>query len=337
MFKKAMLTSLITLSTMNVFSADYSVDDRQQRIDNKYAQNYEFKTMNSEENIINPYIIGGTETSISDFPFYARLTLINGDMFSHICGGSILNQKYILTAAHCVDNVDISQYAIVVNKDDNNLSISDFKYIEAAHIHPEYNSSTFINDIAILELVDDISDNYSAISIGSPNEVDYYNDFDDLTVIGMGQTNTSNENPEAAEHLEKGVVSLISDTGCSEINGNLDGDKTICAAPKNGVDSCYGDSGGPLTYMGDNGYRQAGLVSYGYGSTDICADDGSITVYTEVAGFSDFIFDITGIERDVNGENDSGNPQFIESDSSGVFGFLGVFFLFGLGFFRKFK
>lgn len=50
----------------------------------------------------NSKIVGGSEASIGEFPFQISLQRFGGLSWSHICGGSIFNQKTILNAAHCV-------------------------------------------------------------------------------------------------------------------------------------------------------------------------------------------------------------------------------------------
>jgi len=343
MLNKIILSGIVIVSSSISFANEYYISDINERSDKRFTQDYKTQNITKKNDIIiKPYVINGTDATINDFPFYARLTIpVNDTSFFHTCGGSILSSKYILTAAHCVDNVNISEYAIVINHDNNNFSFSDFRKISEVYLHPDYNTIENGNDIAILELEEEIKESFTAISIASPNEVRYYDNLEDLTVIGMGQINTNNDDAVTADTLQRGDVSLLTDEDCETFSGGAvsEHDKTICAAPKKGVDSCYGDSGGPITYMGNDGYRQAGLVSFGLGLTDVCAADNSLTVYTEISGHADWITEVTGIERDINGVNDTDNPKFVNPSkkSGGSIGIFSGILLFSLALYRRKK
>lgn len=342
MLKKTLLTtSILGLSCLS-FANEY-IADIESRNDKVYSNNfsYEYVDIDNEDTLdIMPYVVDGANASISNYPFYARLIIpVSNSSFYHTCGASILNSNYLLTAAHCVYGVDISQYAAVINKDDNYFSMEDVLTFSDVYLHPNYSYTTYDHDIAILKLDSPITESFTPISIASENEVDYYSTLSEFTIVGMGQINRDNENPVSASRLQYGNVKTLYDENCTQYISQS-AENVVCAEPQNGTDSCFGDSGGPLVYEGNNGSRQAALVSYGATTTGVCGTDG-FTVYTEVAGYADWIEEITGIQRDANGINDTDPDSVIRSSdggySGGSIGWLTGLILCGLAYIRRRK
>lgn len=115
------------------------------------------------------FIIGGQQASANQLPFFARLILhrTGSSQFANICGGTIVNDRYIMTAAHCVesdvftDGWTINDLRVLVkNPTMDDVFVEEFKDVRSITIHPDYNASDlWINDIAILELTRPITDN----------------------------------------------------------------------------------------------------------------------------------------------------------------------------------
>jgi len=91
---------------------------------------------------------------------------------------------------------------------------------------------------------------------------------DDVTVIGMGTLSSGGSTPSAIQEVTVDYITNADCCGiysysCAEIT-----DRMLCAA-RTGKDSCQGDSGGPLFVdLGDDKYKQVGIVSWGYGCAD---------------------------------------------------------------------
>ncbi|CRK87988.1 CLUMA_CG001774, isoform A [Clunio marinus] len=98
-------------------------------------------------NVIQPFIVNGTDTRIEDFPSMVSIRL-KGD---HLCGGTILNDEWILTAAHCLYGMpsDFSvQYATtVISQIGMNVA-----FAEKLVRHENYRPSIHKNDIGLLKL-----------------------------------------------------------------------------------------------------------------------------------------------------------------------------------------
>lgn len=294
-----------------------------------YYINEDFSEPVKEITTIKPYIINGSEITINDFPYYARLVIpLSSSKFFHSCGGTILNSKYILTAAHCVYNVNLNRYAILINSDSNVFSYKDYKYINSVHIHPLFDPTTFDSDIAIIELKDEITENFTPITIPNKQDVSRYNKSEKITIVGMGQNSTTKST--MSTKLEKSDIDFLSDEKCKSIS-EYKPNKIICSIDNGKGDICFGDSGGPATYYHDGKYKQIGITSLIIGNVLKCGVKGNFSLFTEINAFSDFIYNVTGISQEpiIESEIDT------ESKSAGSFGILSLFFLLSIKVKRK--
>lgn len=330
MKNKILLSSIALLTSTNAMASS-DIPERHIK-DLSMSEPFSYEEKNE---LITPYVTNGSNASISNYPYYSRLILTDyATGYKHLCGGSILNNQYILTAAHCVDSdvidgssTTIESLGIVINNGNySGIKLSEIKEVSKIYIHSGYNNSSMENDIAVLKLKNPITETFNAITIPSSSDVSYYNGLSTMRVIGMGFTTNYNTSPSS---LQQADVNFEDDTSCNSLTNSIYGtpfsaSKQICALPISGADSCQGDSGGPLTYYdsADGKYYQAGLVSYG--SALGCGVSGYPSVYTEVAGYSSWLSDV--FAGNIPAENyESGSS---DGDSGG--GSLGLFSLFGM-------
>ena len=220
------------------------------------------------------------------------------------CGASFLGDKWVLTAAHCVDSADASLLAMNVGEYD--LSDGAEKAIDIAniYIHPLYDNEGFDNDIALVELVSAPVNAPPAVQIASAAMTEQYVIENSLaTVAGWGgrQGYTPGEGPTSdfPDILHQVDLQLLTNAQCREALGESFGlpadnvnvtDVMICAAvTEGGKGSCQGDSGGPLVINTSSGVQQVGIVSWGFG----CAEAGYPGVYTRVSEFKGWISALT--------------------------------------------
>ncbi len=226
------------------------------------------------------------------------------------CGASFLGEKWLLTASHCVEGVNINLLKVNIGEYDLSNGASNAKTIKQIYMHPEYNEgSAFNNDIALIELVETI--NHPAITLASAEETNQLALMaSTATVIGWGNQIPYGPNDEQPansqpDKLHQTELSLLTNTECKKIlaqgYSNLQNstvspeqvgltESMLCAkAAGGGKGSCQGDSGGPLVVNTNQGWQQVGLVSYGIG----CADDAFPEVYARVGYFTDWIEEIT--------------------------------------------
>lgn len=217
-------------------------------------------------------IVNGEAASSTQNPWQVSL---QGDG-EHFCGGSLVSDRIVVTAAHCTEDTPADQitvFAGAADLDDANAQRRDVvKVIE----NQKY--STGVGDIAMLVLDRpfDASPSIAPIKPATAAEVAVAAT---ARVTGWG---TTGENADDSPNTLLGTdVPLVSDADCALVDeGN---DDELCAGGT-GTDSCYGDSGGPLTIDSDRGRVLAGVVSWG----DECGGP-TAGVYVEVPTYAGWI------------------------------------------------
>ncbi len=225
-------------------------------------------------------IIGGFPAADGAWPWMAALVYQWSDPYNgQFCGGALIHSNWVLTAAHCLGgNMDV-----VLGTNDLTASAGTYERIQVIRQipHPNYNSDTSDNDIALLELAQASTQTTIAWNTDSSYNAAGTNS----TVIGWG--NTAYPSISYPEILMQVDVPLVSNATCGaaypgEITSNM-----LCAGyAEGGKDSCQGDSGGPLMVaVGSGSYVQVGIVSWGEG----CALAGYYGVYTRVSNYDAWI------------------------------------------------
>ncbi|KAK2584858.1 hypothetical protein KPH14_006295 [Odynerus spinipes] len=215
-------------------------------------------------------IVGGTDAPEGLYPYQVSLKQ-SGSLF---CGGSILNKRYILTAAHCVvgkypQYVEVHAGTVYLNKQ------GDVYPAEKLIAHPNFSSSKLINDVALIRVSKDIEFNefVQPIQLASNNNVKA----GDVAILtGWGRLGRFDQIPN---HLQQINLRIESQQNCAAKHWRVT-DSHICTFTRYGEGACNGDSGGPLVANG----VQVGIVSFG----TPCAV-GSPDVYTRVYYFLDWI------------------------------------------------
>jgi len=233
------------------------------------------------------YIVNGYEAIPHEYPFMAALM----NRKRQFCGGSLIDENHILTAAHCVAHLSKNdvQHLRVRLGDHNIRSSSEAKHVEKrvkrVIRHIGFSSSTLHNDVAILTLEEKVaySDTIQPICLASGRHL---YDKSRVTVAGWG---TLTEGGSQPSNLMKVVVQVWSNEDCKASYGSAapGGIKKhmLCASLPH-QDSCSGDSGGPLFDCPVGGScTQVGIVSWGIG----CAKARYPGVYTRVTEMEGWI------------------------------------------------
>jgi secreted trypsin-like serine protease len=218
------------------------------------------------------------------------------------CGASFLGDRWVLTAAHCVDTKNANLLKMNIGEYDLSDGAENAIDIANIYIHPQFDADAISNDIALIELVS--SSDVVGVKIADPDVTDQYAIENSLaTIAGWGGRTgyAPNEGPTSdfPDILNKVDLRLMTNAQCREELGKSLGisadnvsvtDVMICAAiPEGGRGACQGDSGGPLIVNTSSGVKQVGIVSWGFG----CAASGYPGVYTRVSEFKDWISTIT--------------------------------------------
>ncbi|XP_071526305.1 uncharacterized protein [Panulirus ornatus] len=240
-------------------------------------------------------IVGGVKTEVHEYPWHVGLVSAPGT--APFCGASIINSKWIMTAAHCVEDLGPGDFLALIGDHKwhvlSETPVTDFLDIEEVIVHNKYDSGTFNNDIALLKVVNPIvfpSNNLIAPVCLPTDSAENYKNIE-ATVTGWG---TLTEGGLQPNQLREVTVMTMTNGKCkdkygtSAITSNM-----ICAGvSEGGKDSCQGDSGGPLVTAGDVSEAfmvQIGVVSWGTG----CARPNYPGVYTRVTRYLDWIAEIT--------------------------------------------
>ena len=236
-------------------------------------------------------ITGGTDASISDFPW--QVYYISGNTR---CGGTIISENWILTAAHCAtistgNVVPISQMSIKVGANNPTSSLEGKKYyVSNVIVHEGYNSVTMEKDIALLKLTESI--NFpNAVPIELISKDDSISGATDPGVLswltGWGLTNV---NPSTyPTKLQKVQLPIISNVQARTVWPNIPKSDIMAGYLYGNKDACMGDSGGPLVVPVLGKYKLAGIVSWGSSRCD------TYGAYTRVSFFENWIENNTGI------------------------------------------
>ncbi|MDH5393872.1 MAG: serine protease [Gammaproteobacteria bacterium] len=234
-----------------------------------------------------PRIIGGTTASQGDWPWMVALVYAgDAPVVGQFCGGSVIRPQWVMTAAHCVDGLSATDFSAYAGAYDLVSSPGTGAAIESIHIHPGYSPFTADFDIAVIKLSSPLTA-ITPIPTISPNQMATVMAGDMLTTIGFGNTSTTSP-PNFPDTLQQADVPLVSNATCNLSYSGYVTDNMLCAGyAAGGIDSCNGDSGGPLMLNLAGSWHQIGIVSWG--STVGCAAAGYYGVYTKVAMFDDWL------------------------------------------------
>merc|ERR1712222_123653 len=240
-------------------------------------------------------IVGGKEVNPKNkLPYQVLVSPCNKEGRCLMCGGTILNKRYVVTAAHCLyagkDLMTLkggATFRVMLGEHDHCKSTSSFVLASAVHKHPKFdlNNASGDNDIAILKLSKDLtfSDKIKPVCLPTSATKDYSGKAS--TVSGWGGTKAYTplkpvDQPRQCA-LKEAIVEILkpSSKKCSNFLGDSSSTTMLCAWAK-GKDACQGDSGGPLTVAENGKYVLLGVVSYGSG----CATERP-GVYARVQGF----------------------------------------------------
>ncbi|MGF1768594.1 serine protease [Enterovibrio makurazakiensis] len=277
-----------------------------------------------------PHVVGGSDAVISDAPWQAFVRI-----GSFMCGGVVIANEWVLTAAHCLDTGgddddfslasanSVSVYTGTATI--NGAGFASFQSsVDTIHAHNGYDKTTLANDIALIKLSSSIHSNASSVVLADTavqTAVEATADLSqqDLLLTGWGFIDVNRNT--STNDLQKATLSTVSDSACASSWGATLTDvagyesKYFCAQ-ESGRGACNGDSGGPLVWFdpsraadSDAGATLVGLVSFGVNFQ--CASPSFPDVYTQVSNYRSWISSCQA------GSCASNSSQVVTASSSG--------------------
>lgn len=248
-------------------------------------------------------IVGGVLTEVNEYPW--QVGIVTARSTSVWCGGSLISNSWVLTAAHCTKGESASGIEVLLgehNYDDQSETNMVRMGISSIKNHPDYivNGRTPNYDFSLLKMKNTISfSDYPHIRpICLP--VDASNDYTGSVATVTGWGRQSSGAVTGSNILREVDVVVLSNSDCKNNYGyssNRITSQMLCANVQGGgKDSCQGDSGGPLVTAGSGdgvsvggNYELIGVVSWGEG----CAQANSPGVYARVTEQLEWIKETT--------------------------------------------
>lgn len=232
----------------------------------------------------NPKIVGGQEAPVGAWPWMASLQF-GGHL---LCGGTLINSEWVMTAAQCIVSVTPSSYTVYLGRhtqkgpNPNEVSRSVTKIV----VHPRFNSKTFDNDIALLKLSSNVTftDYIRPVCLAASNSE--YSAGRECWVTGWGSLKTGAPAPDPGT-LQEVVVPIVSNSDCNSVFGSITNNMMCAGTSQGGKGTCNGDAGGPLMRKMDSKWVQGGVTSFV--SASGCAEPKVPSGYARVSQYESWI------------------------------------------------
>lgn len=239
-----------------------------------------------------PRIVGGTEAEEGAWPWMAALVHAGMDSYNgQFCGGALIDEEWVVTAAHCTEDAEPEDIEVVLNT--NNLANGRGQRFTVDQIiqHENYNTDTEDSDIALLHLTEKAAyETIPLVESGDPDRLTI--PLTEATTIGWGSTaEFGGYYPEKLHQITVLIVPPRIPLRAYGVDGYTI-NMIAAGVPKGSKDTCTGDSGGPLMVLDSSGenWVLAGITSWGIG----CALPRYPGVYTRLSRFTTWLETNTG-------------------------------------------
>jgi len=243
-------------------------------------------------------IVHGQEAEEGGLPYQVSLQLnfgdrLQSDKLSHFCGGALVGDRFVLTAAHCMKATPSPRRLKIVGGTNNINDPNSPTFAVEKIMRHTYNDVTKVNDLSLLKLSTTSEELSRMNTMATPLvpvplcSESFEPQGRNCTVSGWGHMMAKGSH--VPSKLREVSVTVLHNSICEKMLAGYPWDPStdtmLCAGGED-KDACQGDSGGPLVCRQDSGERcLAGVVSWGVG----CATEGIPGVYTNVRKYSSWI------------------------------------------------
>ncbi|XP_058457217.1 brachyurin-like [Malaya genurostris] len=215
-------------------------------------------------------IVNGEEAQPGQFPYQALVLSFFENGNSGLCGGTLLTQNFVMTAAHCVVIGSLATHGTVILGAHNRQIVEETQQridFASINVHANYSASLLRNDIATIQLATPAVFNAVVQPIDLPAISDDRT-FAGLTGIISGFGRTSDETGSPASDVVMYTSNpIVTNADCqSAWNAILIQAQNICLSGEGGRSVCNGDSGGPLAVRENDRSLQVGISSFVHSS-----------------------------------------------------------------------
>jgi len=212
-------------------------------------------------------IVGGSEARLHEYPWQAAL-LYERKLF---CGGSLINDRIVLTAAHCLSSMlygaHMSAVRVMLGDHDlrtRNETESKLFRVKRLYWNMHFSGKTITNDVALLELHEPVEFSYSIRPARLPFSDERQFESSNVTVSGWGRFDAVDRSTSPV--LRDATAAVVPVRRCSQMYGGaISPTHHLCYEAGGEGMSCSGDSGGPVSVCSGPACTQIGVVSFGVG------------------------------------------------------------------------
>ncbi|XP_030567789.1 brachyurin-like [Drosophila novamexicana] len=239
-------------------------------------------------------ITSGQDAARNQFPYQAGLLLYVAGGAAW-CGGTLISNRYVVTAAHCTDSLTtgVDVYLGAWDRTNAKEEGQQIIFVETKYVtvHENWDATTLSNDISVIKLPVPIEFNENIQPAKLPAKSNTYNTYAGEQAIASGWGKISDSATAVHDILQYITVPIMSNSGCSPWYVGAVSSTNICIKTTGGTSTCNGDSGGPLV-LADDSNTLIGATSFGIA---LGCEVGWPGVFTRITSYVDWIEEHTGV------------------------------------------